>query len=214
MNAELCLLVICCRHDYNSIPSAVASEARAAAAVAQLDALSTAAEEARYRPAAPAAAQQAPQKEPVHPAVAARIDHIQNFAGQQEGSFRVCSGYYYVLLSRRCAVLSMSITHVATGQPICHRQSCPSCPSKVTVRFNQQAEDGRRAFYWPGQVRSGWRKDPVAVCCLQTWLCLERVARMFFHSCFLEGPSASLQALTHAKSIWFVRPERLVMAKS
>ncbi|KAK9836675.1 hypothetical protein WJX74_005810 [Apatococcus lobatus] len=76
------------RHDYNSIPSAAASEARAAAAVAQLDALSAAAAEARFQPTAPAAARPLPLQDSVHPAVAARIDHIQNFAGQQEGPFR------------------------------------------------------------------------------------------------------------------------------
>ncbi|KAK9863622.1 hypothetical protein WJX84_004949 [Apatococcus fuscideae] len=74
------------RHDYNSIPSAAASEARAAATSAQLDAVSSAAAEASRQ--ADPVTQRPPQEEPVHPAVAARIDHILNFAGQQEGPFR------------------------------------------------------------------------------------------------------------------------------
>ena len=78
-----------CRHDYNSIPSAAASEARAAATSAQLDAVSSAAAEASRQ--ADPVTQRPPQEEPVHPAVAARIDHILNFAGQQEGPFRVSS---------------------------------------------------------------------------------------------------------------------------
>ena len=196
-NAGLRLLVTCCdgcRHDYNSIPSAVASEARAAAAVAQLDALSTAAAEARHRPAAPAAAKQAPQKEPIHPAVAARVDHIQNFAGQQEGPFRVCTGSHYVLLYVHSSVLSCN----PCSRPLCHQQAWSSCPSKVTVKFEKQADDEGRALYWPGEGVEGWQMEPLAVCRLQTWLCLERVASILFHKWLLTGPSTSLRTSAQA----------------
>ncbi len=78
-----------CRHDYNSIPSAVQSEARAAATVAQLDAFSAAAAAAAATAKTPPPAQRIVREEHVHPAAAARVDHIQCYAGQQEGPFRV-----------------------------------------------------------------------------------------------------------------------------